>query len=86
MARPVDLGADHPPVADSALFLDAIKDGGPSFAEAAAREPGRLRIAVSVDAPPRTGVQADAEQLGAVARLAETLRALGHDVIEREIE
>ena len=35
-------------VADSALFYDAIKDGGPSFAEAAAREPGRLRIAVSV--------------------------------------
>ena len=34
-------------VADSALFYDAIKDGGPSFAEAAAREPGRLRIAVS---------------------------------------
>ena len=50
-------------VADSALVYDAIKDGGPSFAEAAAREPGRLTIAVSLKTPPLTGVQADDEQL-----------------------
>jgi amidase len=73
-------------VADSALVYDAIKDGGPSFAEAAAREPGRLRIAVSVRTPPLTGLQADAEQLGGVHAVAETLRGLGHEVIEREIE
>src|SRR3954468_15983182 len=30
-------------VADSAIFYDAIRDGGESFATAAAREPGRLR-------------------------------------------
>ena len=53
-------------VADSALFYDAIKDGGPRFAEAAARPPGRLRIAVSVRTPPLTGVQPDDEQRGAV--------------------
>ena len=73
-------------VADSALVYDAIKDGGPSFAEAAAREPGRLRIAVSVKTPPLTGVQADDEQRGGVNAVAEALRGLGHEVIEREIE
>ncbi len=72
-------------VADSALIYDAIKDGGPSFAEAAAREPGRLRVAVSVRTPPLTGVQADEEQLSGVQRLTEVLRSLGHEVIEREI-
>jgi amidase len=73
-------------VADSALVYDAIKDGGPSFAEAAAREPGRLRVAVSVKTPPLTGVQADDEQLSGVEAVAEALRGLGHEVIEREIE
>ena len=73
-------------VADSALVYDAIKDGGPSFAEAAAREPGRLKIAVSVRTPPLTGAQADAEQLSGVSAVAEALRGLGHEVIEREIE
>jgi amidase len=73
-------------VADSALVYDAIKDGGPSFAEAAAREPGRLTIAVSRKSPPLTGVQADAEQLSGVSAAAEALRGLGHEVIEREIE
>jgi amidase len=73
-------------VADSALFYDAIKDGGPSFAEAAARPPGILRIAVSVKTPPLTGIQPDAEQLGAVENVTAALRELGHEVIERELE
>ena len=72
-------------VADSALVYDAIKDGGPSFAEAAGREPGRLRVAVSVKTPPLTGVQADEEQLSGVHALAQLMRDLGHEVIEREI-
>ena len=72
-------------VADSALTYDAIKDGGPSFGEAAAREPGRLRVAVSVRTPPLTGVQADEEQLSGVQSLMAVLRSLGHEVIEREI-
>ncbi len=72
-------------VADSALIYDAIKDGGPSFAEAAGREPGKLRVAVSVRTPPLTGVQADEEQLSGVNALTERLRDLGHEVIEREI-
>jgi amidase len=73
-------------VADSALVYDAIKHGGPSFAEAAAREPARLKIAVSLKTPPLTGVQPDEEQLGGVSAVAETLRGLGHEVVEREIE
>jgi amidase len=73
-------------VADSAVFYDAIKDGGPSFVEAAGREPGRLRIAVSVATPPFAGVQADGEQLGAVHDTLHRLRELGHEVVEREIE
>ena len=73
-------------VADGALVLDAIKDGGPSFVEAAAREPGRLRIAVSVRTPPLAGVQADAEQLSGVEAVADALRGLGHEVIEREVD
>jgi amidase len=73
-------------VADSALIYDAIKDGGPSFADAAARVPERLTIAVSMRPPPLTGVQPDAEQQSGVAAVAEALRGLGHEVIEREIE
>jgi amidase len=73
-------------VADSALVYDAIKTGGPSFGEAAAREPGRLKIAVSVKSPPLTGVQPDGEQLAGVNAVAEALRGLGHEVVEREIE
>jgi amidase len=73
-------------VADSALVYDAIKDGGPSFAEAAAREPGRLTIAISVETPPLTGVRADEEQRSGVSAVAEALRGLGHEVVEREIE
>jgi amidase len=73
-------------VADSALIYDAIKDGGPPFAEAAGREPERLKIAVSVKTPPLTGVQADAEQRSGVEAVAAALRELGHEVIEREIE
>jgi amidase len=72
-------------VADSALVYDAIKDGGPSFREAIAEQPRRLKIAVSVAPPPLTGAQPDAEQLGAVHDTAHRLRELGHEVIEREI-
>jgi amidase len=73
-------------VGDSARFYDAIKDGDRSFAEAAEREPGRLRIAVSTAAPPRSGAKPDQEQLEAVERTVETLRELGHEVDERELE
>ena len=73
-------------VADSAGVYDVIRDGGPDFGAAAAREPGRLRIAVSVAAPPLTGITADVEQRGAVEGTADLLRELGHDVVDREID
>jgi amidase len=73
-------------VDDAARVYDVIRDGGPDFAAAAAREPGRLRIAVSTAAPPLTGVKADAEQLGAVHGTASLLRELGHEVVDRPID
>jgi amidase len=73
-------------VADSALVYDVIKDGGPSFAEAAGRDPGKLKIAISMKTPPLTGVQPDDEQRSGVLAVADALRSLGHEVIEREID
>src|SRR3954449_4131772 len=76
-------------VADAALFLDAVAggalpDGG--FAAAAARAPGRLRIAVSTKVPPGVVVRVGTEQRAAVEATAELLRSLGHEVVDREIE
>ena len=71
-------------VADAALFLDVTADGGGGFAAAAARAPGRLRIALSLKVPPGVFVRPDAEQRGAVERVAERLRALGHAVEEHD--
>jgi amidase len=70
-------------VEDSALMLDAIADE-PLAGDLPARvrrEPGRLRIAVSVKAalPPARPDRAARES---VARTGELLRELGHDVVE----
>jgi amidase len=72
-------------VADAALFLDVAAGGG-GFAAAAAREPGRLRVAVSTGVPPGALARLGGEQRGAVEATAELLRALGHDVAEREVD
>ena len=80
-------GAISRRVIDSARFYDAIRDGGESFAEAASREPGRLRIAVSRKPPAQVPARPDAEQLGGAARARPTLlRSLGHDVVDRELD
>ena len=72
-------------VADSALFYDAIADPGtPPLAEAAGREPGKLRIAVSRNVPPVMATRPDAEMLGALEGTADLLRSLGHEVVERD--
>jgi amidase len=71
-------------VADAALFLDVAGGGG--FAEAAGRDPGRLRIAVSTKVPPGAIARLGAEQRRAVQDTAELLRSLGHEVVEREID
>lgn len=74
-------------VADAALFLDATVDGGSSaFAEAATREPRRLRVAVSTKAMPGALPFLGREEKRYVAEIAELLRALGHEVVERDPE
>ena len=62
------------------MLLDAVAGPGPedSFAAAAARPPGALRIAVSTRTP--FPVRLDPELRGAVDATAELLRTLGHAV------
>ena len=83
-------------VADAALMMDVLSGGHPgdlhtpppppeSFVEAAAREPGRLRIALALRAPfSGAPVRLDREIRAAVHRLGGVLRELGHTVIEEE--
>jgi amidase len=74
-------------VKDAAVFLDVTTtmpstDGG--FVGAAAREPGRLRIALSTKVPPPLIVKVGKEQRAAVDEVGALLRDLGHDVVERD--
>ena len=70
-------------VADAALFLDAtVACGG--FVAAAAAEPGVLRVAVSLKAPPGTLPRVGREERRAVEETAALLRSLGHEVVERD--
>jgi amidase len=74
-------------VEDAALFLDitadvAAPDGG--FVAAAARPPGRLRIALSTKAPPPVPVRLGGAHRAAVAEAGTLMRELGHEVIERD--
>jgi amidase len=73
-------------VADSALFDDVVRGGGSEWSQAAAQPPGKLRVAVSTGVPPSIVTKVDDEQRGAVARMADALRSLGHEVFEREID
>jgi amidase len=83
-------------VADAALFLDVVSGPAPgdvdappapeaSFTEAAARPPGKLRVAVSMRSPV-PGARLDAELRRGVDETAELLRSLGHEVGERDPE
>ena len=72
-------------VEDAARVMDAVRDGGPTFTDAAATPPGKLRIAVSIGLPP-LGVKADTEQCSGVESTAQLLRQLGHEVVERELD
>jgi amidase len=80
-------------VRDAALFCDVTAGAAPgqryaapdpprSFSEAAARAPGRLRIAVSFKRSLPTPLKR--EQRRAVEDTAELLRELGHEVRERD--
>lgn len=72
-------------VADAGRLMDVLADGGPSLAEAARTDPGRLRVAISTGLPP-IGVRPDQEQLSAVEATASVLRDLGHEVHARELD
>ncbi|MBV9351962.1 MAG: amidase [Mycobacterium sp.] len=74
-------------VTDAALFLDATTTVlGPDgrFVDAAARSPGRLRIALSTKAPPPLVVRCGKAQRAAVDQAGALLRDLGHDVAARD--
>jgi len=81
-------------VRDWALVADQIRGSLPSdpvaaipprmsFVEAAATPPGRLRVAVSLK-PWVAGAPVDPRVRAAVLAIAELLRQLGHEVIERD--
>ena len=73
-------------VADAALFLDATAGTGDTYAQAAAREPGPLRIALATNLPAGILARPGADALRAVNETADHLRALGHSVIETELD
>src|SRR5882762_3231259 len=70
-------------VEDAALFLDVTAPGG-EFLAAAARPPGRLRIALSTKVPPPLTARVGKAQRAAVDEAGALLRELGHDVIARD--
>jgi amidase len=73
-------------VRDTALVLDAVADKpfARPLADAVAEGPGRLRIALSFKVPPPLVVPVAREVRAAVEDLAGALRALGHEVVERD--
>jgi amidase len=74
-------------VEDAAVFLDVTATtpaAEGSFADAAAREPGRLRIALSTRVPPPLTARTGRAQRAAVDDAGALLRELGHDVVVRD--
>ena len=82
-------------VADSALMLDVLAGNVPAdrhhvpapaepFAEAARRQPGQLRIALSFKVPLGVSSKLDPEHRAAVEALARELEAAGHAVELRD--
>ncbi len=69
-------------VADTALVGQVLS--GQPWAAAAAREPGRLRIALSFAVARESRATVAPEVRRATEDVAETLRTLGHEVIERD--
>jgi amidase len=73
-------------VEDTALLLDVAARQAPerSFAEAARSGPGRLRVALSLKTPLPGPVDKDVKS--SIREMGEKLRALGHEVVERDPE
>jgi amidase len=71
-------------VEDAALFLDATHTGKAprgGFVKAAARKPGRLRIALSAKLPPTMVARVGRAQQRALDGVEKLLRDLGHEVL-----
>ncbi|MGH3674501.1 MAG: amidase [Mycobacterium sp.] len=73
-------------VEDAALFLDVTTTpaSDSSFVGAAARHPGRLRIALSTRVPPPLAARVGRSQRAAVDEAGALLRELGHQVLGRD--
>jgi amidase len=82
-------------VGDAALLLDAVRGNVPAdlhrpqpprepFAEAAAREPGRLRVAISFATPFGVPDKVDPEHRAAIEAFAERLAELGHEIVRAD--
>ena len=74
-------------VEDAALFLDATHTGKAprgGFVKAAARKPGRLRIALSAKLPPTMVARVGRAQQRALDGVESLLRDLGHEVFWRD--
>jgi amidase len=69
-------------VEDAALAYEAVT--GEQYADAARREPGALRLALSLEVPPGIVAKVDPEVRRGVLEVADALRGLGHDVVERD--
>jgi amidase len=72
-------------VEDTALLLDVAAQRAPErpLAEAADEDPGKVRVALSFKAALQPA-RVDGAVRGSIERLADALRALGHEVIERD--
>jgi amidase len=68
-------------VADTALLYEVAT--GEPWVAAAQREPGKLRIALSTKIPPGVAARCHPEHRKAAQDMAELLRSLGHEVVEK---
>lgn len=69
-------------VADAALLYEVA--AGRPYVAAAQQDPPALRIALSQRIPPGSTARLDSQWREAAEAMAELLRSLGHDVVERE--
>jgi len=69
-------------VADTALLYETAT--GNPYVAAAANDPGKLRVALSLKVPPGSSARLHGDWRTAAEQTAELLRGLGHEVVERD--
>ena len=70
-------------VRDTAVMLEALADGAVGWVAAADRTPGRLRVALALETPPLIVARLGDEARRGVLDVADALRGMGHEVLER---